>query len=61
MDIIEEEVSHKRYGVCPYCGSRVYLGGPGYTPYMGVVQCNCGQWYNIFGQALKPPEDWEEY
>lgn len=65
MEIIEEEVKDRRvrYGVCPCCGRRVYLGGNGFSPYMGLVECECGQWYNVFGQALKPPEDWdkEEY
>lgn len=28
--------------------------------YLGAVQCpNCGQWYNLFGQELLPPEQWE--
>lgn len=58
MEIIEEEVKesrHVRYGICPRCGRRVYLGG-----YMGMTECECGQWYNVFGQALKPPEDWDK-
>ena len=49
-------VSHERYGICP-CGRKVYLDGPGY---MGAVKCACGQWYNLFGQELLPPEEWEE-
>ena len=27
---------------------------------MGAFECACGQWYNMFGQELNPPEDWEE-
>ena len=49
-----------RYGICPQCGHRVYLGGSGWTAYLGLAECECGQWYNVFGQAIKPPEDWEE-
>lgn len=44
------------YGTCK-CGDRVYL----LNEYMGACQCGkCGQWYNLFGQELLPPEDWEE-
>ena len=53
-------VTHNRYGICPRCGRHVWLGGNGFAPYMGMTECECGQWYNVFGQALKPPEDWEE-
>ncbi len=42
-----------RYGVCPYCGRRVYFGG-------SSTECECGQWYNVFGQEIKPPENWED-
>lgn len=39
------------------CGCRFTL----YSEYMGACSCpNCGQWYNIFGQELLPPENWEE-
>ena len=47
-----------RYGICPQCGRRIYLGGSGWVAYLGLVECECGQWYNVFGQAIKPPEDW---
>ena len=53
-------ISRVRYGVCPSCGHRVYFGGSGWSSYMGVSECECGQWYSTFGQAIKPPEDWEE-
>lgn len=53
-------VSRNRYGICPCCGHRVYFGGSGWAAYTGTAKCECGQWYNVFGQALKPPEDWEE-
>ena len=41
-------------GVCS-CGDRVYLK----SQYCGGCQCsNCGQWYNLFGEELLPPEQW---
>ena len=44
------------HGTCS-CGEVVYLT----NQYLGACQCpNCGQWYNIFGQELLPPEKWEE-
>lgn len=49
-----------RYGICPQCSRRIYLGGSGWASYMGTAECECGQWYTVFGQAIKPPEDWEE-
>ena len=28
--------------------------------YYGACQCpKCHRWYNLFGQSLRPPEDWE--
>jgi hypothetical protein len=28
---------------------------------MGANECpHCGQWYNVFGQELLPPDQWEE-
>ena len=51
-------ISRSHYGICPCCGRKVYLNGEGY---FGAFECECGQWYNVFGQALKPPEDWEDY
>ena len=50
-------VSHSRYGICPHCGRKVYLNGEGY---FGAFGCDCGKWYNRFGQELKPPEDVKE-
>jgi hypothetical protein len=39
------------------CGEHVTLQ----NEYMGACQCpKCGQWYNLFGQELLPPEQWEE-
>lgn len=34
------------------CGREISLDGD--------QMCDCGQWYNAFGQALKDPEYWEE-
>ena len=43
------------YGICD-CGERIEL----INQYMGACQCpKCGQWYNLFGQELLPPEKWE--
>ena len=38
------------------CGRDVILD----AGYMGAVQCECGRWYNLFGQELKDPRYWEE-
>lgn len=39
------------------CGEKVIIE----SQYMGAFQCpKCGQWYNIFGQELLPPEYWED-
>lgn len=44
------------HGICE-CGNSVEL----WSQYMGACQCSkCGQWYNLFGQELLPPSDWEE-
>jgi hypothetical protein len=44
------------HGTC-HCGNEVYL----HNDYYGACQCDeCGQWYNLFGQELLPPEDWQE-
>lgn len=39
------------------CGEEIVLE----NQYMGACQCpRCGQWYNIYGQSLIPPEYWED-
>lgn len=48
-------VSDLAHGTCE-CGAEVYL----YNQYMGACECDCGRWYNLFGQELIPPERWEE-
>ena len=50
-------ISRSHYGICPQCGHKVYFNGSGY---FGAFKCDCGKWYNRFGQELKPPEDWFE-
>lgn len=41
-------------GVCS-CGEKIEL----YDAYMGACECPyCGQWYNLFGQKLNPPDQW---
>lgn len=43
-------------GIC-YCGNRISLT----DQYLAACECpHCGQWWNLFGQALKPPAQWEE-
>jgi hypothetical protein len=49
-------VKEDAHGIC-YCGNLVYL----YDEYYGACQCDqCGQWYNLSGQELLPPEEWQE-
>ena len=48
-----KELAH---GTC-LCGHEVYL----HNQYMGACQCEvCGRWYNLFGESLLPPDQWEE-
>ena len=42
-------------GICS-CGRDVVLD----SDYMGAVQCECGRWYNLFGQELRDPKYWED-
>lgn len=56
--IIEHHNSYweSAIGKCS-CGEKVFLQ----DEYMGAFQCpKCGQWYNLFGQELLPPDQWEE-
>lgn len=56
--VIKEKHRYKKHaqGTCG-CGEEVIL----YDEYMGACSCpKCGQWYNLFGQALISPEFWEE-
>ena len=38
------------------CGREVVLD----IDYLGAVRCECGKWYNLFGQELRDPRYWEE-
>ena len=43
-------------GICG-CENRIEL----YDEYLGACECpQCGQWYNLFGQRLNHPDEWEE-
>ena len=42
-------------GLCS-CGKEVILDGG----HQGAVQCECGKWYNLFGQELRDPKYWED-
>ena len=44
---------HPALGVCS-CGKEVVLDGG----YQGATQCECGRWYNLFGQSLIDPKYW---
>jgi len=57
-DVVKKTHTYREpaHGTCK-CGEEVYM----VNDYMGAVQCpKCGQWYNLFGQELLPPEQWEE-
>lgn len=44
-------------GICDSCGSDVVL----ISQYCGATSCDkCGAWYNLSGQRLNPPEQWQE-
>lgn len=52
---IRREYTEPAHGTC-VCGEKVILE----DQYYGACQCpNCGRWYNLFGQSLLPPEEWE--
>lgn len=43
------------HGTCS-CGREVFL----WDQYQGACECECGKWYNLFGQELVPPEYWHD-
>ena len=50
------KVKDPAHGTC-HCGNEVYLR----DEYYGACMCDeCGQWYNLSGQELLPPEEWQE-
>lgn len=56
IDVQTYRIVEPAVGQCA-CGAHVLLE----DQYMGACQCdNCGQWYNIYGQALIDPEYWED-
>ncbi len=42
-------------GLCS-CGKEIVLE----CDHAGAVRCECGKWYNLFGQELRDPKYWEE-
>lgn len=39
------------------CGNQIEL----INQYLGACECPyCGQWYNLWGQELLPPNEWNE-
>ena len=56
--VIERKHSWKdhAHGTC-VCGNEIDL----YDDYLGACECpHCGQWWNMFGQMLNPPETWAD-
>lgn len=51
----KREYMNPAVGQC-ICGREVILD----SGYEGAVQCECGRWYNLFGQSLRDPKYWEE-
>ena len=52
---IEHTYTENAHGTC-ICGRDVEL----YDQYRGACQCECGRWYNLFGQELIDPRYWED-
>lgn len=42
------------HGRCK-CGAEVFLIGN----YYGASECECGRWYNLYGQELMNPDNWD--
>ena len=60
LDGPELRVEKRQYmnpavGKC-VCGAEVVLD----ADYAGAVRCDCGRWYNLFGQSLIDPKYWYE-
>lgn len=43
------------HGTC-HCGREIEL----YDQYCGACECDCGQWYNLFGEEILSPSEWQE-
>lgn len=53
---IRQTYTEPARGTCE-CGEQVVLE----EQYYGACECpKCGRWYNLFGQAILPPDMWEE-
>lgn len=48
-------VCDNAHGTCT-CGREVEL----WDQYQGACECDCGRWYNLFGQELLKPQYWED-
>lgn len=59
LGVVEREITYREpaIGKCSCeCKNEMV------NQYMGAFQCKrCGQWYNLFGQELKPVEEWNNY
>jgi len=55
----EVRYTEPAHGTCE-CGREIEL----VDQYLGACECECGRWYNLFGQELNDPStwgvDWEE-
>lgn len=51
----ERKVTDPAHGTCE-CGREVYL----YNQFCGACECECGRWYNLFGQEVASPEQWSD-
>lgn len=51
----KREYMNPAVGEC-ICGREVILD----AGYGDAIMCDCGKWYNLYGQELLPPEYWED-
>ena len=57
-EIVERKQRYREngHGTC-LCGAEVELQ----DAYYGACQCHrCGRWYNLFGQEVLSPDQWEQ-
>ena len=51
----EHSYTENAIAKCSHCGNEFEL----WDEYLGACECpKCGQWYNLFGQELKNPNNW---
>ena len=48
-------VKENAHGTC-HCGREIEL----FDQYCGACECDCGQWYNLFGEEILSPSEWQE-